>query len=280
MLIHLIYLFIFNTMILYPPAKINIGLNIIEKRADGYHELETVMMPIPVYDVLEIIQSEQFEWKQSGAPVDGNEADNLCVKAFRLIQSIYGVGNVYMHLRKQIPMGAGLGGGSADAAYVIRGLNELFALNISIKKQQELAGQLGSDCPFFIGNSAQLATGRGEQLKTIHLDLSGYHLIVVKPSIHVNTRQAYSGVYISGDHGKLEQQLSQPIATWKQHIKNDFEEHLFLLYPELSEIKKSLYEAGAVYASMSGSGSALFGIFETVPNYIPFGECDVFRSVL
>lgn len=265
-------------MILYPPAKINIGLNIVEKRADGYHELETVMAPIPVYDVLEIIQNNHFEWKQSGIPVDGNPDGNLCVRAFRLMQSVYGIGNVYMHLRKQIPMGAGLGGGSSDAAYVINGLNELFLLNISIEKQQELASQLGSDCPFFIRNTAQLATGRGEQLQPIHLKLSGYHLIVVKPSIHVNTRQAYSGVHISGDRGKLEEQLLLPVTEWKAHIKNDFEEHLFVLYPELSEIKTKLYEAGAVYASMSGSGSAVFGIFETVPQHFNTEGCIVFQS--
>lgn len=267
-------------MILYPPAKINTGLNIVEKRTDGYHELETVMVPIPMYDVLEIIKSNHFEWKQSGIPVDGNTDDNLCVKAFRLIQSVYGIGNVYLHLRKQIPMGAGLGGGSADAAYVIKGLNELFSLNISTEQQEELAAQLGSDCPFFIRNSVQLATGRGEQLSPLHINLSGHHLLVVKPTIHINTRQAYSGVHISGDYGKLEQQLSQPVKAWKEHVKNDFENHLFVLHPELSEIKTKLYEAGALYASMSGSGSALFGIFETAPKHIEPKDCEVFQFIL
>lgn len=267
-------------MILYPPAKINIGLNVIKKRTDGYHELETVMLPIPLYDVLEITQSNEFEWRQSGIPVDGNEADNLCVRAFRLIQSTYGIGNVSLHLRKQIPMGAGLGGGSADAAYVIKGLNELFSLNISSKKQEELASQLGSDCPFFIHNTPQLATGRGEQLSPAHIKLSGYRLVVIKPPVHINTQQAYSGVHINGDYGKLEQQLLQPITIWKEHIKNDFEKHLFVLYPELSEIKTKLYDAGAIFASMSGSGSALFGIFETIPDHISFEGCEVFRCML
>lgn len=254
-------------MILYPSAKINIGLNIVEKRSDGYHELETIMIPIPLFDILEIIPQEKSEWKQSGLLIDGNDENNLCIKAFRLIEAEYGIGNVYMHLRKQIPMGAGLGGGSADAAYVIKGLNELFHLNISIEKQQELSAQLGSDCPFFIEPSSQLATGRGEILKTIDFKLTGYHLVLIKPDIHVNTSQAYSGVHISGDKGKLERYIQLPVSEWKSYIKNDFEQHIFKLHPQLEIIKNTLYEKGALYASMSGSGSAMYGIFKENPGF-------------
>lgn len=254
-------------MILYPSAKINIGLNIVEKRSDGYHELETTMLPIPLFDILEIIPQNEFEWKQSGLLIDGNDENNLCIKAFRLIQTEYGIGNVYIHLRKQIPMGAGLGGGSADAAYVIKGLNELFHLNISIEKEKELSARLGSDCPFFIENSAQLATGRGEILKTIDFTLNGYYLVLIKPDIHINTAQAYSGVHISGDKGKLEQHIQLTVSEWKNHIKNDFEQHIFRLHPELETIKNMLYEKGALYSSMSGSGSTMYGFFKEKPDF-------------
>lgn len=261
-------------MILYPSAKINIGLNIVEKRSDGYHELETLMIPIPLFDILEIIPQHQFEWKQSGLLIDGNDEHNLCLKAFRLIQEEYGIGNVYMHLRKQIPMGAGLGGGSADAAYVIKGLNESFHLNISPEKQKELSAQLGSDCPFFIEHSAQLATGRGEILKTIDVKLIGYYLVLIKPEVHINTTQAYSGVYISGEKGKLERDIQLPVTEWKHFIKNDFEQHIFRLHPELEAIKHTFYDKGALYASMSGSGSAMYGIFKEKPDF------DIVQSVI
>lgn len=254
-------------MIQYPSAKINIGLNIVEKRSDGYHELETIMIPIPLFDILEIIPQEKPEWKQSGLLIDGNNENNLCIKAFRLIQTEYGIGNVYMHLRKQIPMGAGLGGGSADASYVIKGLDKLFHLNISIEKQKELSARLGSDCPFFIENSAQLATGRGEILKPIDFTLAGYYLALIKPDIHINTAQAYSGVHISGDKGQLEQHIHLAISEWKDFIKNDFEKHIFRLHPQLEIIKNTLYERGALYASMSGSGSTMYGIFKEKPDF-------------
>lgn len=264
-------------MILYPSAKINIGLDIVERRSDGYHELETVMIPVPVYDILEIIPNTSFKWRQSGLSIDGKEKNNLCIKAFRLIQSEYGIENIYMHLRKQIPMGAGLGGGSSDAAFVIKGLNELFQLNISIDEQKSIAGELGSDCPFFIENVPQLATGRGEILEKIPFDLKGYHIIVIKPGIHINTIVAYSGVNISGDKGKLTGSLSLPVNNWKYHIKNDFEHHIFQRYPQLESIKNMLYEKGAVYASMSGSGSSMYGIFTEKTDHISVDDCEIFR---
>src|SRR5690606_33994765 len=178
-------------MILFPPAKINIGLNIVSKRTDGYHELESCMISIPLFDIIEIQPSKELKWMQSGLKIDSSIDDNLCIKAFRLLQTKYAIPNVTIHLRKQIPMGAGLGGGSADAAYVLKGLNKLFNLNISDQELANLAATLGSDCPFFIFDSAQMATGRGEILKSIALDLNGYHLVVIKPTIHINTKEAY-----------------------------------------------------------------------------------------
>lgn len=259
-------------MILHPPAKINIGLNVVEKRADDYHEVETVLLPIELYDILELLPQQTFEWKQTGLSIDGSDENNLCVKAFRLVQREYGIGNVYMHLRKQIPMGAGLGGGSADAAYVIKGLNELFQLNISIDNQKELAGRLGSDCPFFIENEAQLATGKGEILTKINVDLKGKFIVVVRPFIHINTTLAYSDVYISGEKGNLSTQIKLPVGEWKNYLKNDFEQHIFNRHPILSEIKDKLYQSGAVYASMSGSGAAMYGIFNEKPPKIQLGN--------
>ncbi len=181
-----------------------------------------------------------------------------------------------IYIRKQIPFGAGLGGGSSDAAYVIKGLNELFDLKISLNRQKELAGILGSDCPFFIENKTQIATGRGEILKNFELDLSNYRLLVIKPSIHINTATAYSGVTISGVSGKLSNQLQEPIQNWKSLIKNDFEPHIFKLHPQLQQIKDELYKSGALYASMSGSGSAIYGIFTNKIEEIQFEGCELF----
>lgn len=263
-------------MILFPPAKINIGLNVVERRLDGYHELETIMVPIPLFDALEILPSSDFNWHQSGLLIDEPSDSNLCVKAFKLMQQEYNLGNVYMHLKKRIPMGAGLGGGSSDAAYVIKGLNELFNLNIPISKQQGLASQLGSDCAFFIENEPQLATGRGEILSPILINLSGLYLLLVKPSIHISTVQAYNGVLISGDTGQLLQQINSPVYTWKTSIKNDFEQHIFELHPTLHAIKEKLYQHGAIYASMSGSGSTMYGLFESKPENITFDDFEVF----
>lgn len=253
-------------MIVYPNAKINIGLNIIEKRTDGYHSLETVMVPLPVYDILEITKSQQFEYIHSGIPVDGGLENNLCYKAYKLIDENYHITPVRIHLRKQIPMGAGLGGGSSDATFVLKALNELFDLKISISTLQELAAKLGSDCPFFVLNSPQLALGRGEILKEIELDVSHLFIQLAFPNIHINTKIAFSGVHISGDYEQLTTQLQQPIEQWQGTVKNDFERHIFEEFPVLSHYKEGFLKKGAIYASMSGSGSTVFGIFKDKPD--------------
>ena len=252
-------------MILFPNAKINLGLNIVATRNDGYHELESVMIPVSLFDILELTEQGTFEMIQSGIPVAGSPDNNLCVMAWRLMRERYSIPNVRIHLRKQIPMGAGMGGGSADGAFVIEGLNTLFQLNLSLEERRQLAAQLGSDCPFFIQNVPQLAQGRGEILRPIEFTHKGYFLKLVNPGIHVSTKEAFAGVHISGEHGRLEGQIAQPIETWRDTVKNDFEVHLFEIHPTLRLIKEALYEEGAVYASMSGSGSTLFAIYPQKP---------------
>lgn len=252
-------------MIIFPHCKINIGLNILRKRSDGYHDLESVMYPIHMYDVLEITQSEYFEFKISGVNIEGNQEDNLCVKAYRLLEKKYKIPPVFMHLRKQIPFGAGLGGGSSDATFVLLELNRQFNLGLGERDLQELSAQLGSDCAFFVRNEPQLATGRGELLRSVALNLKGYNLKLVNPGVHISTQQAFQGVHISRDEGQLINAINLPIDQWKDSIKNDFEKHIFELHPELSKIKQQLYNEGAIYASMSGSGSSFYAIYAQQP---------------
>ena len=262
-------------MILFPPAKINLGLNVKNKRSDGYHEIETCMVPIGLTDVLEILPNRTFSFIQTGINVEVAQEDNLCVKAFRLLQHEFDLPNVYMHLRKNIPMGAGLGGGSADATYVLLGLNELFDLNLTTQQLEEFSAKLGSDCPFFVKNEPQVAKGRGEILTPFSLDLSGYYIYVINPGIHIGTAEAYAGITFSEGNAPLLAQINEPIESWKENVKNDFEQNIFPNHPEIAEIKKALYAQGAIYAAMSGSGSSVFGIFkekpsERFPDYFEF----------
>ena len=252
-------------MIIFPQAKINLGLHVLKKREDSYHEVETCLYSIPLFDILEILPADEFSFKQTGLMVDGNIDSNLCVKAFRLIQNDFKIPNVYMHLRKQIPMGAGLGGGSSDAAHVINGLNELFSLGISQVKKEEMAAQLGSDCAFFIEGSPKLATGRGEELAGISLDLKGKHLLLIYPDIHVGTAEAYAGVDFYQGSKSINEILNLPLIEWQNQLENSFEKSIFKKHPIMFEIKNKLISNGALYAAMSGSGSTLFGIFEKEP---------------
>lgn len=252
-------------MILFPPAKINLGLKVLKKRSDGYHEIETCMLAIPITDVLEIVPSREFIFKQTGIEVDGDQESNLCVKAFRLFQDRYKIPNAYIHLRKQLPMGAGLGGGSADASFVLRGLNSVFDSGLSDDQLREMAAELGSDCPFFISDSAQIGKGRGEVLTDFNLSLSGYYLKIINPGIHVSTKEAFAGIIFSEDVNSVESVLKRPIEEWKELLKNDFERSIFKLYPLIGDLKAQLYAEEAVYASMSGSGSTVYGIFEEKP---------------
>lgn len=251
-------------MILFPPAKINLGLNVVQKRADGYHEIETLMYPIPLRDILEVLKADRFEFKQGGPTVGGEPEDNLCVRAYELMRTEFGISPVYMHLIKNIPMGAGLGGGSADAAFTIRAINELFDLKCGIEEMEELAARLGSDCPFFIRAQAQKAGGRGEILEPSCIDLSSFYLKLVHPGIHISTATAYRDVKKSGTF-YLDSVLNKSVYLWGNELNNSFEESAFREYPELAEIKKRLYKEGAVYAAMSGSGSTMFGLFTNKP---------------
>jgi 4-diphosphocytidyl-2-C-methyl-D-erythritol kinase len=253
-------------MILFPPSKVNLGLHILGRRKDGYHSLETVMIPIPLCDVLEILPSETFVFKQSGLVISGNVEENLCVRAVRLMEEKYRIPPVYMHLRKCVPMGAGMGGGSSDAAYVLKGLNDCFNLGLPIEELEDLAAQLGSDCPFFIRSVPAMATGRGELIAPIELDISPWWVKIVNPGIHIGTAQAYGGVeLLNGDRPELANIILDSPARWREHLHNDFERHLFRVHPLLSQIKTSLYAEGAFYAAMSGSGSTLFGLYEEQP---------------
>ena len=249
-------------MILFPNAKINIGLEILRKRPDSYHDLETVFYPIQLSDVLEINKSHEFGFSTSGIPV-GNSSDNLVVKAYNLLQSEFNLPAVNIHLLKIIPMGAGLGGGSSDAAFTLIGLNELFELKLSKENLITYASKLGSDCPFFIINRPSFAEGRGEILSECDVNLSGYKLVLIKPECSVPTAVAYSKVTPVLPSVSLPQLVGKAIDEWSGKVVNRFEESVFPSYPQIKEIKEMLYSKGAVYASMSGSGSSVFGIFST-----------------
>ena len=253
-------------MITFPHAKINIGLQVTERRPDGYHNLDTVFYPIPIQDALEVIVAEGADYDCrlhiSGIEIAGDPDTNLVVRAYRLLAADYTLPSVDIHLHKHIPTGAGLGGGSADASFMLRLLNEMFALGISTDKLEAYAAQLGADCPFFITGRPVYATGIGNEFHPIDLDLSGWHLVVVKPDVFVSTKEAYSMVRPAKPEVTLDQKIALPLDEWKESISNDFEEGIFALHPELNDIKAKLYALGARYAAMSGSGSALFGLFE------------------
>lgn len=253
-------------MIQFPNCKINLGLSIVSKRSDGYHELETVFYPIKLNDIVEIVRTtptkELVQFTSTGIQVPGEIANNLCVKAYNLLKEAYpAISAVKIHLHKHIPMGAGLGGGSSDATAVLKILNQLF--NLSLTKEQLLyfAAQLGSDCPFFVLDTPSHAIGRGEILTAIECDLSNYTIALIHPGVHVSTSWAFQQLTPSKKEKSIANIVAQPIESWKHELINDFEAPIFQAHPLLAELKEFLYNQGALYASMSGSGSSLFGIF-------------------
>ena len=254
-------------MVSFPNAKINIGLNIISKRTDGFHNLETIFYPLAIKDAVEIIENKDAStdviFSASGNIINLPDADNLCVKAVNLLKKDFFFPPLKIHLHKNIPMGAGMGGGSADASAILLLLNKKFELNISTEKLIEYALILGSDCPFFILNKPCFASSRGEVLKEINIDLSHYKIMIVHPGIHLNTGEAFRQLNENNFSivGELKEQLKMDISEWKNNIKNDFEISVFKKYPSIEEIKEKLYDCGAIYSSMSGSGSAVYGIF-------------------
>lgn len=254
-------------MIVYPNCKINLGLHILRKRADGFHDLETVFYPIRFTDILEVIpdrntKEQSVQYTQSGLSIDGDPAANLCVRAYELLKKEYPrLPAVRIYLHKKIPTGAGLGGGSADASFTLSLLNDYFKLEIPDLRLQELSLELGSDCPFFILNKPCYATGRGEILEPVAVDLAGYTLVIVNPGLHVSTAKAFAGVRPAIPAKSIKEIIAQPVSSWAEELVNDFEKPLFYEYPEIAAIKEELYHKGAVYASMSGSGSTVYGLF-------------------
>ncbi len=255
-------------MIVFPNCKINLGLYILRKRTDGYHDLETIFYPLPLTDALEIIplgpheRSSSFPFSISGAELKGDPTSNLCVTAYKLLKKDFpNLPKVKIHLHKTIPSGAGLGGGSADAAFTLQLLNKMFGLGISTEQLLKYANELGSDCPFFIINKPCYASGRGEILGEVQLDLSAYQIVVVNPGIHIDTGLAFLNITPAVPEKSIKEIILLPPERWKDELHNDFEKLIFEKQPEIAELKDCLYSSGALYASMSGSGSTVFGIF-------------------
>jgi 4-diphosphocytidyl-2-C-methyl-D-erythritol kinase len=273
-------------MILFPNAKINIGLNIIERRSDGYHHIESVFYPVALKDGLEVIENKEeggplIIFTSSGIDIPGDINDNLCCRAYSMLCVDYTLPNIKIHLHKHIPIGAGLGGGSADAAFLIKLINEKYALKLSTVQMQNYASKLGSDCPFFINNAPVFAQGIGTDFTSVSVNLQGYYLVLIYPYLHVNTAQAYKGCIPKKPLRSLQQDILLPIEQWKEHIHNQFEDTVFIHHPKLNSIKEKMYGLGALYAAMSGSGSSVYGIFKTPVNAKQnFDDYFVYEGVL
>lgn len=277
-------------MLTFPCAKINLGLNVVSVRPDGYHDIETVFYPIPLCDALEINTMDggfpsdrPCDLKITGNAVECDESKNLVVRAYELLAKDFNMPRVHAHLYKHIPSQAGLGGGSSDAAFMIRLLDEQFQLHISKKEMERYAAMLGADCPFFISSMPSFATGIGEILTpvdNIGSHLHGYHIVIIKPDVAISTKDAYAMIEPLQPMISCCEIIRQPIETWKELLTNDFEKPAFLLHPELEDIKKKLYAKGAVYASMSGSGSAFYGLFKGRPTDVKKDFPDMFCEVL
>lgn len=268
-------------MICFPNAKINIGLNIVEKRPDGFHNIETIFYPIDLKDVLEFVESDSMAFNNSGIAVDGDMDSNLCIKAYNILAKNHDLPKINIHLHKVIPFGAGLGGGSSDAAFMLNALNTHFDLNLTTDELKSYASEIGSDCAFFVENTPAFARGKGNMLNSISLDLKGYYLVLINPGIHISTPEAYANVVPQYPETSLKELIKRPIETWEDCICNDFENSIFPKYPEIKEIKDKLYRQGAVYAAMSGSGSSVFGIFkEPIDIKDEFSDCFFWSGAL
>lgn len=275
-------------MITFPNAKINLGLNIVEKRPDGYHNLETIFYPVPVEDALEVNilneGNEKFRLHQAGLEIEGEAENNLVVKAYKLLDAEFNLPPVDIHLFKHIPSGAGLGGGSSDAAYMLKLLNEKFNLELTNETLEEYAARLGADCAFFIRNTPTYAEGIGNIFSPISLSLKGYQIVLVKPDIFVSTREAFAQIKPHRQTVPLKEVIKYPMGEWRELMVNDFEESVFPQFPGIKEIKEKLYKQGAIYAAMTGSGSSVFGLFkpeDTKTAEEDFGKkAFVYRGVL
>ena len=270
-------------MVFFPNAKINLGLNVIQKREDGFHDIETVLLPVAIHDILEIVPSGSGKTvlETSGLKLPGNEAENLCLRAFHLLENELKIPPVLIHLHKVIPMGAGLGGGSSDAASTLILLNDLFTLGLTAIQMQGYARCIGSDCAFFIDNKTSFATGRGDMLEPLDINLEGHFIILVIPPVHCNTAEGYRNIQPAKPAKNILSIVKSTPAGWKNLLQNDFETTVFAIHPEIRKIKEQLYSAGAVYASMSGSGSAVYGIFDNeITDSGLFREYAVWKGIL
>jgi 4-diphosphocytidyl-2-C-methyl-D-erythritol kinase len=261
-------------MVVFPNAKINLGLNVINKRQDGFHDIETVFYPINLREVLEVlpITSKESSFSSTGVNIPSNNKDNLVLQAYNLLANDFTLPSFDFRLHKLIPIGAGLGGGSADASFTIKAINKLCELGLSQLAMESYAAKLGSDCPFFIRNEVTYATGKGDVFHQVKCSLKNKYILLVNPKVHVSTKTAYAGVQPTASKKTLPEVLKYPISKWKGLLFNDFEPSVFSVHPELAKLKEKLYEEGAAYASMSGSGSTMFGIFESKPNTDAFSK--------
>lgn len=261
-------------MIVFPHAKINLGLQIRDRRADGFHNLETIFYPVQWRDALELIldpASDQIHFSSSGITIDAAAADNLCVRAYQLVKTDFPfLSGIRCWLHKTIPSGAGLGGGSSDAAFMLKAIRQLALPTLSDEALHAYAVQLGSDVPYFLLNTPAVATGRGENLTACSIDLSAYHIIIVHPGIHVHTGRAFAALSPIRTYASVKEAIDKPVHTWKDCLFNHFEESVFNAHPEIGAIKQQLYDAGALYASLSGSGSSVYGLFEQKPETLVF----------
>lgn len=268
-------------MICFPNAKINLGLNVVSKRPDGYHNIETIFYPVPLKDGLEIIKADHFSFSQTGIEVDAPIEKNLVIKAMRLLEEQYSIPSLEIHLLKAIPFGAGLGGGSADAAFMLKLINNYCELQIPDEKLEELAVHIGADCPFFIKNKPVFATGTGNIFEPVSVSLSNYFMVLVKPPVSVSTPEAYAHVKPAHPAMSLKEIIQKPVNEWKNLMINDFERSVFPEFPRIKAIKEALYCNGAVYASMSGSGSSVYGLFEQPVSLAHlFDDCYVWEGAL
>ena len=266
-------------MLSFPNAKINLGLHVVEKRNDGYHNIETCFYPVPLHDALEIVPATEFSFTQAGLTLDSSSSDNLVMKALNLYRKQYEVPPLSVYLKKVIPFGAGLGGGSSDAAFMLKLLTAYTTQNVHEAELEQIAVDIGADCPFFICNKPTIASGIGNIFDSIELSLKGYTLCIIKPGFSVSTKDAYSSVKPAKPAVSLREILQRPVNEWKETLKNDFEPGIFQKYPVIAEIKAFLYTCGAVYAAMSGSGSAVFGLFEKDIT-LTYPDCFVWKQKL
>lgn len=269
-------------MVLFPHCKINLGLHVTARRPDGFHELETVFYPVPWCDALELIQRDEpgARLYTSGLPVPGGSTSNLVIRAYNLLSEDHELPGAEFHLHKVIPMGAGLGGGSSDAAFALKLMNEVFGLGLGMDSLKSYAAKLGSDCAFFIQNDAAYATGRGELLSPIECNLEGWHMLLVVPGIHVGTAEAYSWINPAAPESDLRSLIAEGPSAWKGRLQNDFELPVCLRHHQIAEIRDALYDTGADYAAMSGSGSAVFGLFRHEPDTARWKEYNHWSGAL